>query len=304
MLDRPGLELGDLLGRSGNALTRWALGFGLLSLHATLFAVSMVALVLWNIYASPRDLWVDEVFRNWGALFAFHAICVTAGTIAWRLLRAEQEALAANQRTWTQPAVPVAQPSQVAPYTGAGPITAAPTGPSHGGQALKALRRADRLTKRGVVASLAVIVPAFNRLADALEHQATRVIARKGAGAAAAKQADPTVTWPQPTARNSPDDEEFITKFAGPASAQPPAQQGNGQDVVIGYVLSGVTPASMNGAPPAPVKDPGKSWVETAAFAWHRPHDEGVATNPAPETPERANGSGTAASERPNAPGS
>ena len=83
----------DLFTRLGNGLTRWVLGWGFLTFHATIFTISMIAMVLWNFYDSPNDIWVDEVFRRWGAVLTFHAIVVAAGLTAWRLIRAEQRAL-------------------------------------------------------------------------------------------------------------------------------------------------------------------------------------------------------------------
>jgi len=111
--------LDDALMRLGSRVTSWVLGAGLLSLHATVFSLTMVGLVMWNVYDDPTDLWVGDVFRRWGALLVFHAIAVAAGLTAWKLMRAEKQAL--DTAGDFRPVAPVyqigAQPSSAATAT-------------------------------------------------------------------------------------------------------------------------------------------------------------------------------------------
>ena len=75
MVGELGPETGDgsALPRVGRAASAWLTGDGLLRLHAGLFAVGAVSLVILDLYQNPGALEVRGALARWGIVFALHA---------------------------------------------------------------------------------------------------------------------------------------------------------------------------------------------------------------------------------------
>jgi hypothetical protein len=287
----------DLLTRVSGRLTRWVLGLGLLSLHATIFTISMVGLVLWNIYDSPSDLWVDEVFYRWSAVLAFHAIAVACGWAAWRLIRSEEAAVLAAQQRWsnveTRPAeLRVYQPTIEAN----GWHDPAPAQNAAMQRYADVAHRAEDVARRALASSAAWSSSFARRTVSAVSNTATQLTHRSDGGESRSTASDPTQTWPENPIRHRPEDEEFISRFTGnqttPAVDGVSVDQKNGTGTDIVLDVSGVSNRSETqpGATHHIGKDPGQSWVEAATSAWHGPHlsDSSTADN---QQDERRDGS-------------
>lgn len=278
----------DLLSRTSLTITQWVLGIGFLSLHASVFFVSLVGLLLWNLYDAPNDLWALDVVRRWGTLLALHALAVAAGWGAWKLLRAEQRAIdsnaaggwsgqTANVRALNGTAVPPQWPQTP-------PATLFDRYRTSANQADDAARRFAHST---VLWSAKVASGTRTAMS-----QARTKLGAKPAEATGATH-DPTLTWPAPVQHRSEDD-EFIARFGhangnghsgpGPVVQPAPASQ----------PLS--SPPSHGNGNTGFAKDPGWTWVETAAASWTtrrereehaRPEQNGAATPaPGPMPPE------------------
>lgn len=293
----------DALTRLSGGLTSWVLGLGLLSLHATIFTISMVGMVLWNIYDTPRDLWVDEVFYRWAAVLIFHAIAVACGWTAWRLMRSEQAAVIAAQRTWS-PA-----PTQPAEFRTYEPPRLESNGwhggaPAHGGRMQRyaeSAHRAEDAAKRALASSAAWSSTMARRTMSVMSTTATKLTHRID-NSDSKSAADPTQTWPENPARHRPEDEEFISRFAGSAATTPgegttrAPETGTGTDIVLN--VSGISsrPETELGSTPHLGKGPGQTWIEAATSVWHGPHQSNGSSSDHRQNEDR-DGSG-----EPNAP--
>lgn len=255
--------LDDALVRLGSRITAWVLGAGLLSLHATVFTLSMVTMVFWNIYDKPQDLWVTEVFRRWGALLAFHAIVVAAGWAVWKLLRAEQRAIDAAGRQWT----PVLAEPPAYPVEPSAAWVAAPAG-------IEPVRRGPDATQRAMVFARQAVVTWVD-WSDALGRHAIRAYrstatlvrtrTQRG-GPAATDTITPPMSWPAAPVRS--DEEEFIANFAPSA---PPEIHTEVTTAATDIILTS-TMLAEPAEPQAPiipiVKDANATWLETATASW------------------------------------
>lgn len=272
-------DLDDAVARLANHVTRWVLGVGLLSLHATVFTLSMVGMVLWNLYDNPNELWVADVFRRWGALLAFHAILVAAGWTAWKLMRAEQEAVDSAQRSWV--AASVERPVFGADGHGpaAPPVWTAPAPPPAAGwqRYAASMQRADLVARRVVTLSHTWSVAAARWTIDAVTTTTERWMAgRRGGQPGVAPPHNPLSTWPE-APRPRTDEEEFIARFGGASVSREvtvtetvttTVEPGEGKDVVLD-VTSAPLPETPEPGPAVHVaKDPNATWVETAAATW------------------------------------
>ena len=286
----------DAFTRISGGITRWALGWGLLSLHATIFTISMIAMLFWNIYNSPDDIWVDEVFRRWGVVLAFHAIAVAAGLTAWRLVKAEQQALEAEPPQWTSaltrptPAI-TARSVQPQPLSAAVeqegwapfPATPAmPVGPARSRRYLAAMQRADAAFGRGLAASATWTGIYTRRAATSVSSGITGLVAR-GKQAETAAPPDPAFNWPESPVRHRPEDEEFISRFAGNGSNGSNGGFGGGPSAGVDIVLdvNGVSSDQNRRAGGLPIKEPGQSWVQAATYNWQMPHEPQPGITPA-----------------------
>lgn len=275
----------DLLDRLSDSLTRWVLGFGLLSLHATLFTVSMIAMLLWNIYSAPGDLWVDEVFRRWGAVLAFHAIAVVAGTIAWQLLRAEQQAMDAQR---VEPS-PLARPVPIASFDhGEAPNAWRPGISVPGNPAQRyaeTAHKAEDLAKRAFSASAVWSAAVARRTKQAVVATKTKWTHRRDQPEPPTPAVtDPTMTWPQVPVRHRTEDQEFISRFAAsaPSQVEPPAtSEPGGVDIVLDVASVSPPSGAEAGATHTVGKEPGQSWLEAATHAWHLPRSQDGEAPPA-----------------------
>jgi hypothetical protein len=259
----------ETLTRLSSGLTRWVLGLGLLSLHATVYTLSMVGMVLWNIYDAPDDLWVDEVFYRWTAVLAFHAIAVACGWTAWRLMRSEQAAVMAAQHTWT----PVPSPaSEYRPYEAHQPAgewqQPAQLGPGTMQRYAASAHRAEDVAKRALSSSAAWSGAIARRTVGAMSGATSRLTHRGDAQAAPPATGNPTQGWPENPARLREDDQEFVARFTTPAEPTTTAQT---PDHAATDTVLNVTSRSVPGpdATPHPMKEPGQTWVEAATSAWH-----------------------------------
>lgn len=266
----------DALTRLSNGLTRWVLGLGLLSLHATIFAVAMVGMVLWNIYDSPGNLWVDEVFYRWTAVLAFHAVALGCGWAAWRLMRSEQEAMREAQRNWTP--VPSQMLERPALEARVEPKLLVSGSPGSGGaiqRYAESAHRAEDVAKRALTTSAAFGSAFMRRTAVVVASTANRLSHRGEDQGTAPAVVDPMQTWPENPIRHRPEDQEFISRFAGRADPAPDAEANQAQDAKAGTDV--VLNVSSRPEPePRPVphvgKEPGQTWIEAATFVWHGPH--------------------------------
>ncbi len=262
----------DMLVRLSTRATIWMLGTGLLSLHASVFTLSIVGLVFWNIFDSPNDLWVDEVFRRWGVVLAFHAIAVISGWTAWRLLRAEQRAIHAASTTWSPPVLPAStQPVrpdrwQSQPIENHGFAVPAQQGRSF---AKRAFTSYTVLTATLARKTVAVVSASASKLTSGRNDSTPPT----GESAPTAAQ-----SWPEGPIRLRDDEAEFIARFGGQASPQ----------------SAGWTPAAPHQTPangtsepsvPSVSKDAGQTWVEAATGGWIAPKEAGPAVDP-----KRSNG--------------
>lgn len=270
----------DAITRLSGSLTRWVLGWGLLSLHATVFTLTMIAMVLWNIYDTPNDIWVDEVFRRWGAVLAFHAIAVAAGLTALRLMGAEQDAISA-ETGWT------GAPSPAIPRIEAFNPNSGWTAPTPAGRYAESMRKADAAFGRVVISAARLSAVLAGRALTILTSTFERIQSRRDQNDRSRSTVpDPTKTWPESPVRHSPEDEAFISRFAG--NGAPPMVNPNltsppsGVDVVLD--IDGVsTPDNRRiTSPPAFAKEPGQSWVEAATYSWHIPHESQAPITRAP----------------------
>lgn len=258
----------DLLTRASASLTRWVLGLGLLSLHATVYTVALIGMVLWNIYDSPSNIWVDEVFYRWTAVLAFHGIAVACGWTAWRLMRSEQAAVLEAQRSWTPVSTtPYRAPEAIQPNSGWHVPTPEPLGFRQ--RSVASAHRADDLAKRALTHSAAWSATFARRTMDAVTHTATKVTHRHAEPAQ--PTASPIQTWPEAPKRHRTDEAEFIQRFAGPPAGEPgsTAVASDAADTVLHVTTRQPTESNV----PPPVKEPGQSWIEAATSAWHGPLD-------------------------------
>jgi hypothetical protein len=81
-----------LLEQLNQRSVRWLLGAGFLSLHLTVFGITLLTALTWNLIADPADLSMMEPFRYWGTAAIIHTILLGGGLIAWKLLRMDQPA--------------------------------------------------------------------------------------------------------------------------------------------------------------------------------------------------------------------
>ncbi|MCC6792408.1 MAG: hypothetical protein IT336_12020 [Thermomicrobiales bacterium] len=254
----------EMLTRLSTGLTRWVLGLGLLSLHATVYTIAMVGMVFWNIYDSPSNLWVDEVFYRWTAVLAFHAIAVACGWTAWRLMRSEQQAVIAAQRSWQEAST---RPVDARPFA-THPASPAWQQPEQleFGTVHRYAHRADAAARRALVSSAAWSGTLARRTMGAVSTTATRLTHRNEAPPTSA--ANPAQTWPENPARHRPEDDEFIHRFVGPVPLEStPVPADAATDTVLNVTNR---PTTSSGHP---VKEPGQSWVQAATSAWHGPID-------------------------------
>jgi hypothetical protein len=288
------LTADDAFTRISGGITRWALGWGLLSLHATIFTIAMIGMLFWNIYDSPNDIWVDEVFRRWGVVLAFHAIAVAAGLTAWRLIKAEQASLMAEPPQWTAPPTRPAQaisaqslPTQIeltgwAPFPVQQPMI--PVAPSRSRRYLATMQRADAAFGRGLAASATWTGIYSRRVAGSLSSSVSGLLAR-GKQSETTTIPDPAFNWPESPVRHRPEDEEFISRFAGNgANGLNGASGGSGAtssgvDIVLD--VSGVSPDDGRRSGTPLIKGPGQSWVQAATYTWQVPHETQAGITPA-----------------------
>ena len=301
----------DLLTRFSRGVTAWVLGPGMLTLHATVFAVAMTAMTLWNIYDAPSDLWVGDVLRRWGVVVCFHAILLAAGWIAWRLLKAEQAAIEGTA------------PSVAAPAAVAEPVTRAPLAARlglAGGEAGTVAARADDLARRAIGTSAAWGTVAAHQTRRAVavvtERWTTFRAGTTPPPAADGQQIDPARTWPEGFAAVRHEQTIVVASESTAGHAAP----GQGSDVVLdvhgfaavnGHAPSeaGAVPAAASPPPNGFTKDARWTWVETAAAAWlaRREVDPPPPTEPAnghQPVPAAPTGPEPRATDTPPPPGS
>jgi hypothetical protein len=253
-----GRQSDDALIRLSSRVTNWVLGTGLLSLHASVFTLSIIAMVFRNIYDSPNDLWVDEVFRRWAVVLAFHAIAVAAGWTAWRLLRAEQQAIDAARTTWT-PAVLPASTQPVSPNRWPQQSGANQPYPASS-------QRMESVAKRALVSYTTWSGTLARRTKSVVSLSASRWISSRSNPPenASTGAPDSTQSWPQGPIRTREEDEEFIARFGIQTTQEwtsAPADH---------------TPANGTSEPTTPSvsKDAGQTWVEAATGSWIAPKDD------------------------------
>jgi hypothetical protein len=244
----------DILVRLSSRATLWMVGTGLLSLHASIFTLSIVGLVFWNVYDSPNDLWVDEVFARWGIVLVLHALVVAAGWTAWKLMRAEQKAIAAARTTWTTPVLtastqPIPQANWQARAAGQQPFSPPPP-------------RAESVAKRALVSYTAWTSEVARRTRSVVTSVSHR--GPQNGKSPSAPPAGSIQSWPEGPIRIREDEQEFIARFGSQTTtawSTPPPNH---------------TPASGPPEPSAPSveKDAGQTWVEAATGGWIAPRDD------------------------------
>jgi len=262
----PGRE-DDFLTRIGRRLTLWVLGSGLLSLHATIFTLTIIGIVFWNIYDAPDDLWVADVFRRWGVLLLFHGIAVAAGWTAWRLLRAEQHAIDANRTPWSPPAE--------TPYP---PIAINTWQPPSTFQQVESARSGSTLQQTGrslkqFAAYSAIWTSRLGRTAaSATQSVSSRLSGKKGNAAASSgvPPASPVQTWPQGPIRTDEDD-QLIARYGGSPSKAATLPASDRELLPNG----GPAGSQIEGTPSAPIigKEAGQTWIEAATTGRSMPRD-------------------------------
>ncbi len=258
----------DFLTRIGRRLTIWVLGTGLLSLHATVFTLTIIGMVFWNIYDAPDDLWVADVFRRWGVLLLFHAVAVAAGWTAWRLLRAEQHAIDANRTSWnsatesTYPPIPINtwQPPSTMQHV-------------ESPQPKSTLQQTGHSLKQFAAYS-AIWTSKIGRAATGATQSVSSKFSGKKNATDAASEVPPVMpvqSWPQGPIRADQDD-ELIARYGGqPSSAIVPPNSNTelpSSNDPNGDQIEG------NASAPTVGKDAGQTWVEAATTGWMMPRDD------------------------------
>jgi hypothetical protein len=268
----------EMMARLSGSLTRWVLGVGLLSLHATVFTISMIAMVLWNIYSAPSNIWIDDVFRRWGAVLAFHAISVAAGLTAWRLLRAEHLAMDSHRADWSRSERPVRRPTFTprAATNGWHPTALVQSSSAH--RYAESAHKAEEVAKRALSTSAVWSAAVARRTIHVVATTASKWTKQHDeVNGSTPAVTDPTKTWPESPVRHRTEDEEFISRFAAKNSIPAPdsvvQNAGPADDVVLDASGISNSDEARTSSAPAVGKEPGQTWVEAATFAWHVPRD-------------------------------
>lgn len=113
-------------GGSADRLRSWLTGLGFLTVHVSVFAVGIVALVAVNLLRSPQDLWADRAGAAWALLLTIHAVAIG---LVWAVRLLGKEEPAALQvipdAEWRRPASwPVTKADAPAPQAHP-PVTSA-----------------------------------------------------------------------------------------------------------------------------------------------------------------------------------
>ncbi len=61
---------------ASGGLSRWSRGSGMLHAHISIFAVSTVLLLIFNMLRSPGNIWADRWIMAWTVLILIHAVAV------------------------------------------------------------------------------------------------------------------------------------------------------------------------------------------------------------------------------------
>lgn len=252
-----GGQANNALVRASNRATLWIVGTGFLSLHATLFTLTMVGLVLWNIYDTPNHLWVDEVVVRWGIVLAIHAIAVAAGWTAWRLMRAEQQAIDAARTPWSSAAIAatprVSPGAWRSPPLEAAPYRAEPP-------------RATGAAKRALVTYSTWTTTLAQRTVTAVSTTASKLTSdRRGPAIVPGQPAqDVAASWPEGPMHGRIEMQEFVARFGSVSNVQM-------DNVSLPAEPLAAPHSNDNSSPPLISKEAGQTWVEAATGAWFTP---------------------------------
>lgn len=257
----------DFLTRIGRRLTMWVLGTGLLSLHATVFTLTIIGMVFWNIYDAPDDLWVADLFRRWGVLLLFHGVAVAAGWTAWRLLRAEQHAIEANRAPWNLPPEAPFSPTPI--NTWQPPSTFQQV---ESVQSTSTLQQTGRSLKQFAAYS-AIWTSRLGRSASNATQSVSSRFGKNKGGSETGSGVPPVVpvqAWPQGPIRTNEDDELIARYGVSPSSADSP--QLSNQEPLSEREQAGPRDERIP-SPPTIGKEAGQTWVEAATVGWMMPRD-------------------------------
>lgn len=263
-------DAGEIMNRASTGVTRWVLGAGLLAFHASAFAVTMIGLLLWNLYSAPTELWIDNIFRSWATLLAFHAIAVGAGWLAWRLMRAERAAMDAAQ-------APIAQPM----------LANQPVRPWQPLRTTEPAARAEDAARRAFATTATWSAMVARRTRDAVSTTTHRVSGARGGAAPHGLLLDPTQAWPERPSQTRSEDRDFIARFNPTSNA---GSVSNGLNGTADHA-EGTSNGNGNGhAKHGFGKEAGWTWVETAAASWSARRDPDLMSPGSAKPVERVDG--------------
>lgn len=84
------------LGPTASKIARWVFGLGFFSVHLGIFLIGGLALLMFNLYRSPDDLWVGGPLLRWGIVVFIHML---GAIVTWAITTAIDAAEATRRES-------------------------------------------------------------------------------------------------------------------------------------------------------------------------------------------------------------